>query len=201
MVAVKKGKEFLKSSNKAASKGADSGEAKRRLGLKGAAPWAARHAAKHAAEARARAAEPPRPGSARATIRTPDGAANIKERLNDLLRQLETLRSLRRSVPKNFFEIGAILRDIQAKRLYETRGYTSFETFVDRESELGKDLGIRLTRVATLFTRDGALEIGLDRAIIGVIAIDQTRDCPSDTKIAAVPPAAVRIVEPSGRAL
>ena len=32
MVAEKKGKEFLKSSNKGASKGADSGEAKRRLG-------------------------------------------------------------------------------------------------------------------------------------------------------------------------
>ena len=35
---------------------------KRKLGLRGAAPWAARHAAKHAAEARARAAEPPLPG-------------------------------------------------------------------------------------------------------------------------------------------
>src|SRR4051794_28703822 len=47
---------------------------KRKLGLRGAAPWAARHAAKHAAEARARAAEPPPPGSARATIRVPTGA-------------------------------------------------------------------------------------------------------------------------------
>ncbi len=70
-----------KSGGKAsAAKGGDkSAEApKRKLGLRGAAPWAARHAAKHAAEARARAAEPPLPGSARATIRTPVMAEDIK---------------------------------------------------------------------------------------------------------------------------
>ena len=54
---------------------------KRKLGLRGAAPWAARHAAKHAAEARARAAEPAPPGSARATIRVPDGAEAIKAKI------------------------------------------------------------------------------------------------------------------------
>src|SRR5271170_5045139 len=59
-------------------------DAKRKLGLRGAAPWAARHAAKHAAEARARAAEPPLPGSARATIRTPTGADDIKQKIGDL---------------------------------------------------------------------------------------------------------------------
>ena len=52
--------------------------AKRKRGLRGAAPWAARHAAKHAAEARARAAEPAPPGSARATIRVPTGAEDDK---------------------------------------------------------------------------------------------------------------------------
>ena len=55
----------------------DKGDSKRKLGLRGAAPWAARHAAKHAAEARARAAEPPLPGSARATIRVPVGSEDI----------------------------------------------------------------------------------------------------------------------------
>ena len=54
---------------------------KRKLGLRGAAPWAARHAAKHAAEARARAAEPPPPGSARATIRVPTGAEELKVKI------------------------------------------------------------------------------------------------------------------------
>src|ERR1700751_610114 len=70
------GKNGAKASN---AKAASAPEApKRKLGLRGAAPWAARHAAKHAAEARARAAEPPLPGSARATIRTPATADQIK---------------------------------------------------------------------------------------------------------------------------
>ncbi|MDP9037127.1 MAG: hypothetical protein M3O50_20200, partial [Myxococcota bacterium] len=63
-----------------AGAGKEEGPLKRKLGLRGAAPWAARHAAKHAAEARARAAEPPLPGSARATIRTPENAEDIKQK-------------------------------------------------------------------------------------------------------------------------
>src|SRR5690349_2915777 len=87
---------------------------KRKLGLRGAAPWAARHAAKHAAEARARAAEPPPPGSARATIRTPSDVDAIKQHIGELHNAVEKLRSLRKNLPKTFFDIGTILRDIQA---------------------------------------------------------------------------------------
>src|SRR6516225_3666125 len=96
-------------------------KAKRKLGLRGAAPWAARHAAKHAAEARARAAEPPLPGSARATIRVPVGAEDIKQRISDLHNALVQIKSLRKNVNKTFYDIGAILRDIQARRLYEAK--------------------------------------------------------------------------------
>src|SRR5580765_2863726 len=64
---------------------------KRKLGIKGAAPWAARHAAKHAAEARARAAEPAPPGSARATIRTPAGADEIKAKIAELHNQVQKI--------------------------------------------------------------------------------------------------------------
>src|SRR2546421_2097538 len=87
---------------------------KRKLGLRGAAPWAARHAAKHAAEARARAAEPPLSGSARATIRVPVGAEDIKQRIGDLHNALVQIKALRKNVNKTFYDIGAILRDIQA---------------------------------------------------------------------------------------
>src|SRR5262245_43390943 len=65
---------------------------KRKLGLRGAAPWAARHAAKHAAESRARAAEPPPPGSARATIRTPSGVEEIKAQVLELHNHLEHIK-------------------------------------------------------------------------------------------------------------
>ncbi len=180
---------------------------KRKLGIKGAAPWAARHAAKHAAEARARAAEPAPPGSARATIRTPAGADDIKEKLNELLRLTSQLKALRKNLPKNFFEIGQILREVQAKKLYEPRGYTSFDAFVDRETELGKELGLKICRIAALFSKEGAMELGLDRlvAALGTLEPAATPGAQSEGRIAVSAPkpppgAGVRPVEPSGRA-
>src|SRR5580693_9967299 len=74
----------------------EAGNLKRKLGLRGAAPWAARHAAKHAAEARARAAEPPLPGSARATIRTPLNAEDIKQKVRDLHALLAQIKGFRK---------------------------------------------------------------------------------------------------------
>src|SRR3954447_13551148 len=97
------------------AKGADG---KRKLGLRGAAPWAARHAAKHAAEARARAAEPPLPGSARATIRTPAQAEDIKAKIGELHNSLQQIKGLRKNLAKGFYDIGVVLRDIQARQLY-----------------------------------------------------------------------------------
>src|SRR5436190_8871637 len=92
---------------------------KRKLGLRGAAPWAARHAAKHAAEARARAAEPPPPGSARATIRVPSGAEELKAKIGELHNALVQIRAHRKNLNKGFFDIGGVLRDIQQRKLYE----------------------------------------------------------------------------------
>jgi len=145
---------------------------KRKLGLRGAAPWAARHAAKHAAEARARAAEPPLPGSARATIRTPVDAEDIKERVRDLHAALAQIKGLRKNLAKNFFEIGLILKNIEARKFYEAKRFPSFEAFVEREIDLGKTTALRLVRVVRLFQRDGALEVGMDRIFAAVTAID-----------------------------
>jgi hypothetical protein len=177
---------------------------KRKLGIKGAAPWAARHAAKHAAEARARAAEPAPPGSARATIRTPSGADEIKEKLNELLKCSNQLKALKKNLTKNFYEIGQILREVQVKRLYEPRGYTSFDAFIERETELGKELGLKIARIAVLFTKEGAMELGLDKLVAALGALDQPKDYQSESKMQVAPPqrpsSSMRIVEPSGRA-
>ena len=173
---------------------------KRKLGIKGAAPWAARHAAKHAAEARARAAEPAPPGSARATIRTPSGANEIKERLNELLRLANQLKALRKNLSKNFFEMGTILREVQSKKLYEPRGYTTFEAFIERETDLGKELGGRLARIPVVFTREAATELGLDKLLAGLGSMEPRE---SESAIPApVRPSSsnVRMPEPSGRA-
>ncbi|MBI5533579.1 MAG: hypothetical protein HY898_12745 [Deltaproteobacteria bacterium] len=143
--------------------GAD--EPKRKLGIRGAAPWAARHAAKHAAEARARAAVPPPPGSARATIRIPSGAEEIKAKIVDLHNAIGEIKTLRKNLPANFFEVGMVLHTIQARKLYEARGFGTFEAFLDRELDLGKITSLRLVRIVEVFYREPALEYGLERLL------------------------------------
>src|SRR5215471_21602618 len=129
----------------------DSSPLKRKLGLRGAAPWAARHAAKHAAEARARAAEPPPPGSARATIRVPTGAEELKAKIGELHNALLQIRSYRKNLNKGFFDIGGVLRDVQQRKLYEAKGYGSFEAFLEREIDLGKTTALKLIKVSSVF--------------------------------------------------
>jgi hypothetical protein len=145
---------------------------KRKLGLRGAAPWAARHAAKHAAEARARAAEPAPPGSARATIRTPSGAEEIKQKIADLHNQVQKIRTLRKRLEKGFYDIGQLLSDIQIRELYQAKGYGSFEAFLEREIDLGKMTCMKLIKVPTVFQRDAALDFGMDRVFSALSALD-----------------------------
>jgi hypothetical protein len=140
-------------------------EPKRKLGIRGAAPWAARHAAKHAAEARARAAVPPPPGSARATIRVPSGAEEIKAKIVDLHNAINEVKALRKNLPLNFFAVGQVLRTIRSRKLYEARGFGTFEAFLDRELDLGKVTSLRLVRIVEVFLREPALEYGLERLL------------------------------------
>jgi hypothetical protein len=146
--------------------------AKRKLGLRGAAPWAARHAAKHAAEARARAAEPAPPGSARATIRVPTGAEEIKAKIAELHAQTQKIRTLRKRLDKGFFEIGQVLTEIQAQDLHTAKGYASFEAFLEREIDLGKQTSLKLIKIAHIFQKEAALDYGMDRLFAGLAALD-----------------------------
>lgn len=175
MAKPKKGHEPKSKDSKSTSKDAKAeagSPLKRKLGLRGAAPWAARHAAKHAAEARARAAEPPLPGSARATIRVPVGAEDIKQRIGDLHNALVQIKALRKNVNKTFYDIGAILRDIQARRLYEAKGYGTFEAFLEREIDLGKTTAVRLVRVVATFLKEAAQEHGMERILNALVALE-----------------------------
>lgn len=147
-------------------------EEARRAGLRGAAPWAARHAAKHAAEARARNAQPPPPGSARATLRTPEKAEQIKAVVAELHNALVQIRTLRKNVGDKFFQLGALLAMIKERQLYEAKGYTSFETFLEREIDLSKSTLLRLERVPRIFREEAAREIGLEGVLAALDAID-----------------------------
>jgi hypothetical protein len=203
-----------KTSTKASGKGAaaakggqpakdDKAGGKRKLGLRGAAPWAARHAAKHAAEARARAAEPPLPGSARATIRTPSGAEDIKQKIGDLHNALTHVKQLRKNFGKTFYDIGGILKDVQARRLYEAKGYGTFEAFLEREIDLGKTTSLRLVRVVGIFVKEAALEYGIDRVMNALAALEIPNESSLDVTKTKVPPAPISTttlpLKPPGR--
>jgi hypothetical protein len=151
---------------------------KRKLGLRGAAPWAARHAAKHAAEARARAAEPAPPGSARATIRVPDGAEAIKAKISELHNQTQAIRNLRKRLDKGFYEIGEILQVIQSDGLYTAKGFGSFEAFLEREIDLGKQTSLKLMKIPFIFKKDAALDYGMDRLFAAMSALDGESTAP-----------------------
>jgi hypothetical protein len=169
----------------------------KRGGPRGSAPWAARHAAKHAAEAAARNATPPPPGSARATLRTPQDADELKARLTELSQAIARVRMLKRSLNKDFWEIGSLLVQLSDQRLFEAKGYSSFESFAERELEFGKATAQRLIRIPRVFQEAAAREIGFNGLMTALEAIEGDRE--SQTRIAVAqpakplkPPAAIR---------
>jgi hypothetical protein len=152
---------------------APSTEASRKLGLRGAAPWALRHAERQAAETARRNREPPKPGSARATLRTPQEADRIKASIGELHGLLQKLRSLQKNLNDGFFELGQILGEIEHRKLHEAKGYSNIETFAERELGLGKGLAQKLVRIPTLFQPAAAKALKLDALGRALDAIDQ----------------------------
>jgi len=144
----------------------------RRVGVRGAAPWAARHAERRAAEAAARLREPPRPGSARATLRTPDHADRIKQRIGDLHTALGRVRAFRKNLGENFYELGVVLKQINDERLFDAKGYATFEAFVERELDFSKGVALRLARVPDVFQEGAARRHGMDAVLAALEALE-----------------------------
>lgn len=121
----------------------------------------------------------------RLTIRSPVGADELKAKIGALATQTAQIRALKRSLSRSFYEIGTILVDIRDRRLYEAKGYGSFEAFVEREIELGKQMSLRLVRIVGTFLREAATAIGLDRASAAIAAIDGEQETAAPTQPAA----------------
>ncbi len=155
----------------------------RRNSPRGAAPWAARHAVKRAAEAAERNASPPAPGSARATLRTPEDAEKLKARITELASHIARLNQLRRSLPKDFWEVSCMLVSIVERRLFEAKGYCSFEAFAERELELGKSTAQRLVRLSQVFQPSAAPAIGYVALMRALEALEQEPEGPTRVKV------------------
>jgi len=108
----------------------------------------------------------------RAPVRAPERAEELKQKIGALASATNQIKALKRTLGKSFYEIGEILRDVRDRKLYEAKGYGSFEAFVEREIDLGKQLSLRLVRIVQVFLRDAALAAGVDRLANAIIALD-----------------------------
>jgi hypothetical protein len=140
---------------------------------RGTAPWVARHAAKQAAEARRRNDEPIPPGSARATLRVPDQADRIKAEISELHALVREIRGLKKQLDSKFLDVGTILGQIRDRELFRAKGYSSFETFVERELDLGKAVCLNLEKIPRLFQLDAARELGFAALSKAVAALEE----------------------------
>ncbi len=167
--------------------GPEDDEFTKKLGLRGAAPWAARHAAKHAEEVRQRNSSPAPPGSARATLRVPAGADKIKAEIAELHQALSRARQLQKKLAAGFYELGMLLDYIRERRLYEAKGYGSFEAFIDREVDLPKNTALKLVRVPSVFQLEAAMEHGLEAVLSALGALDAARAGDAPARRAPLP--------------
>jgi hypothetical protein len=114
---------------------------------------------------------PPRapmmPGSLHAPARAPEDADQKKKNLSTIHNLLNQLKAMKRSIGRQFFEVGLILTKLSDPNLYKTRNYASFDAFVEREIErdinIGRSEVSALIRIVRLFQQKPAEEIGLER--------------------------------------
>lgn len=97
---------------------------------------------------------------------------HLKARFTSLSNATTQVKALKRSLQKNFYDIGVQLDRIREERLYEVKGYGSFESFVERELDLDKAMCMRLSRIPRTMLREAALEAGLERSCAAVAVLD-----------------------------
>jgi hypothetical protein len=112
-------------------------------------------------------------GSLHTEARTPQHAESLKQRLSALLTAQQKLAELKRSPNKNFYEIGSFLHRIREDRLYEVKGYGSFEAFLERELSLGQQYCMTAVRIFEVFQPTAATALGLARLSAAIRALDE----------------------------
>ncbi len=111
--------------------------------------------------------KPTTPGSLHAPARAPEGAEKLKANLTRAINALQRIKTLKRNIQRQFWDAAVILLELSAPELYQAKGYGSWESFVEREVEkelgIGRVQALDLVKIAKIFQREAAEEIGLDR--------------------------------------
>jgi hypothetical protein len=96
----------------------------------------------------------------------------LKAQFAKLSSATSQIAAQKRALNKSFFEIGVLLNQVRHERLYEVKGYGSFESFVEREIDINKAICMKLVRIAEVLQRDQALAAGLERSMAAMAALD-----------------------------
>jgi hypothetical protein len=106
---------------------------------------------------------------------------HLKARFSALNHATAQIKALKRAMQKNFFDVGMQLDRIRDEKLYEVKGYGSFESFLEREMDLDKVTCMRLARVARSMVREAAIEVGMERACAAMAALEGETSTPSSS--------------------
>ena len=111
-------------------------------------------------------------GSLHTEAREPAQADSIKKRLTALVNLQQRLATFKRSSHKHFFEVGEILHRVRDERLFEVKGYGSFEAFIEREVNLGQQFCATTVRIYETFRPEAAHALGFARLSAAICALD-----------------------------
>lgn len=106
---------------------------------------------------------------------------HLKARFTALNGATAQIKTLKRAMQKNFYDVGLQLDRIRDEKLYEVKGYGSFESFLEREMDLDKVTCMRLARVARSMVREAAIEVGMERACAAMAALEGEIASPSSS--------------------
>lgn len=123
-------------------------------------------------------------GSLHTEARVPAEAESLKQRLTALVNAQQKLGELRRASQRHFFEIGELLHRIREQRLYEVKGYGSFEAFLEREVNLGLQFCLQTVRIYETFLPTAAASLGFHRLVAALEAIDRPSASQSPLEVA-----------------
>ena len=102
-----------------------------------------------------------------------DRAEQVLEAVHDVdMVYAQVSDKLRKKLDKSFYEIGELLAEVQVKELHLAKGYSTFESFLDREVDLPRTISQRIIRIAHTFQRETAYDFGLDRLTTALAALD-----------------------------
>ena len=111
-------------------------------------------------------------GSLHTEARVPAEAETIKQRLTALVNVQQKLSELKRSSQKHFYEIGELLHRIREQRLFEVKGYGSFESFLEREVNLGTQFCLQSVRIFETFLPAAVTQHGFARLSAALEVLD-----------------------------